>query len=539
MKKLLPILACIFLFYESAQAQIDTSWTRRLDSGLWDEAHAVVTDPENNVYVAGWAYQWGQNWDIFFAKYSPSGQLIWQKQLNYSAGEQASHLIFHEGFLYVAGYSMGGGSATRGSYFAAKYSANGDSIWTYIDDETGDGQVRSMKLDSQGNLILAGYNETSFSGSARDFVTMKINPSGNRSWIRKYDRQGVGHTNALWDMCLDNNDNIVVTGACDDTTNTANDIVTLKYNANGDSLWLKKFERPGYLFDAGRKVVTDQQKNIYVAGYIELTAPAQSNIILLKYDSAGQQQWVRYYDYQPAPQSFDDAVDLKIDPIGNLYLTGVSSFNNSQSTQRVLVAKFSSNGDTLWTRRWGTFSAYKPERLEIDSLGNMYIAGSYFEGAPTGFNAFALKYDGNGNLKWWDAYRGNPIDNKEQEFYALALDANKDVISVGRFYSPINTMDMLLVKYNNGITSIDDKQSDKSKGIQIFPNPTSGPASVLVRDADSNTILNLLNLNGKEVCTQTITGENTLLDISHLPKGMYLLRWKNGKGAGVERILKE
>ena len=139
MKARIPFLFAAAWWLSSAllSAQIDTAWVRNWDSQLWDEAHAVVTDDSNNVYVAGWNYEWGVNYDFIFAKYDANGNFKWSKTRNYTSGDQATQILYDpQGFIYVAGFVNGVYSTTGGSFCLMKYSTNGDSIWEFVDSHT-------------------------------------------------------------------------------------------------------------------------------------------------------------------------------------------------------------------------------------------------------------------------------------------------------------------------------------------------------------------------------------------------------------------
>jgi len=87
---LLTLIVSLFVSVKS-NAQVDTAWTRLWDSQQWDEAHAITTDELNNIYIAGWNYEWRVNYDFIFAKYDAAGNLQWCNVRNYSSGDQESH----------------------------------------------------------------------------------------------------------------------------------------------------------------------------------------------------------------------------------------------------------------------------------------------------------------------------------------------------------------------------------------------------------------------------------------------------------------
>jgi|GEM_PF-1052322 len=82
-----------------------------------------------------------------------------------------------------------------------------------------------------------------------------------------------------------------------------------------------------------------------------------------------------------------------------------------------------------------------------------------------------------------------------------------------------------------------------SFGLIAYPNPTEG--TLVVRSA-SGTVreytLELTNLNGSRIATEGVvlaSGASHFLDLSALPKGVYLLRATHSGGTAVVRILKD
>ncbi|MBL0107744.1 MAG: SBBP repeat-containing protein [Ignavibacteria bacterium] len=63
-------------------------------------------------------------------------------------------------------------------------------------------------------------------------------------------------------IAVDGSGNVYVTGLSY-TTTLNGDCVTIKYNSNGDSVWVKKYGLSS--FDAGNSIAMDNLGNVYVA----------------------------------------------------------------------------------------------------------------------------------------------------------------------------------------------------------------------------------------------------------------------------------
>ena len=74
-----------------------------------------------------------------------------------------------------------------------------------------------------------------------DYITIKYSPDGIKLWDSKLDFLDASITA----LTVDQNENVYVTGIALDSTAVSHDYVTVKYNSEGDSLWLKHYKGLG------------------------------------------------------------------------------------------------------------------------------------------------------------------------------------------------------------------------------------------------------------------------------------------------------
>lgn len=84
---------------------------------------------------------------------------------------------------------------------------------------------------------------------------------------------------------------------------------------------------------------------------------------------------------------------------------------------------------------------------------------------------------------------------------------------------------------------------DESKknliSIKCYPNPSSGKITLEILNPNGKSNITILNINGQELSQKQIYENKTQLDISNLPRGIYLLKLINENGFIVEKIIKE
>ena len=186
-------------------------------------------------------------------------------------------------------------------------------------DGTGSGEdvANALTVDDSGNVYVTGY---STNGINYDFATIKYSPNGASLWVRRYDGPGNGSDQADA-LVLDSDGNLYVTGWSVVNGGGA-DYNTIKYAANGDTLWVRRYTGPGNFHEDGASALAvDASGNVYVTGR-SVGSDTSFDYATIKYNSFGDTLWVRRYN--GLENGFDEASALAVDDSGNVYVTGES-----------------------------------------------------------------------------------------------------------------------------------------------------------------------------------------------------------------------
>src|SRR2546423_1111853 len=142
-------------------------------------------------------------------------------------------------------------------------------------------------------------------------------------------------------------DYVYVTGWSDAAPNGGADYAAIKYNSAGEQQWVARYDGPGHALDAAYAIAVDAWDNVYVTGYSDGMG-TEADYATIKYDSAGQQQWVARYD---GPVSrFDEAAAIAIDGSGNVYVTGISL--GLDTVIDFVTVKYDTLGQEQWVARY-------------------------------------------------------------------------------------------------------------------------------------------------------------------------------------------
>jgi uncharacterized repeat protein (TIGR01451 family) len=354
------------------------------------------------------------------------------------------------GNVYVTGTSFG-------DYATIKYNSNGIQQWVaFYNSGFGGGSAASLEVDGSGNVYVTGNSVGS--GSNSDYTTIKYDSNGNELWVARYTGSG-SFADRPSALAIDSSGYIYVTGitsqgAFDPTGNYA----TVKYDSNGNELWVVVYDGPANAGDGATEISVDSSGNIYVTGY-STGLGSSYDYATIKYDSNGNQLWVARYN--GSGNYIDSPHALEVDNFGNVYVTGESRVGGLGTTTDFATIKYDSNGNQLWEARYnGPNSSWDiPADLALDNSGNVYVTGQAATGSGYFEDTATVKYGPNGNQVWVVLYNGPPGDQIDRPAALFVDDSNNVYVTGLSQMSPATTppwpMDFFTVKYSKQLPSTD------------------------------------------------------------------------------------
>lgn len=474
-KSILP--ACLLFTYSIGFAQVTEKWVKRQngDGNVRDQPTGMVVDHNGNVIITGYGDGDGANANFTTIKYDDDGDLKWLKRYNGPGnGSDVANAIATDcmGNVYVTGWSWGIG--TSNDYATIKYDEHGDTLWVRRYNSPGNGtdQAFAMAVDDDGNVYVTGVTGADLY-SIGDITTVKYDDDGNTLWVRSYDGAGNSRDEAAT-IAVDKQGNVYVAGHSYGSGTSA-DYITIKYDASGNQQWVNTYDGPVNNIDKAKALGIDGNGNVYVTGVITTFLNEWGNfssIATIKYDSAGQQQWVTVYDNM----DHDEANALAVDCSGNVYITGLTGTVEEDDDNDYLTIKYNSAGVQLWAAIFKSpgrdYSAWATD-LMLDAAGNVYITGGL--SMVEAIDYVTVKYNTNGEQQWAATYDG--LNNRDRAM-AIGMDKDGNVYITGQ-----STSDYTTVKYNaNGVqewVTRHNGQNDVEKG-------GNDGAAALALDKDGN-----------------------------------------------------
>ena len=274
------------------------------------------------------------------------------------------------------------------------------TVWEKRYNGTGNGydEATSLFVDAAGNIYVAGASTGS--GSGKDFTVVKYNSDGLTQWVGRYNGPGNADDDAYL-VKVDNAGNVYVSGASTGS-GSGLDYCVVKYNSAGVQQWASRYNGPGNATDEVYSLQFDNSGNVYITGYSN-GGSTGDDICTIKYNSSGAQQWM--VRYNGSANNDDYGNSIAIDNAGNSYVTG--AVTRTGSDLDYITVKYNASGVQIWSVFYngpGNGEDF-PSSNAIDANGNIFVTG-YSYGSTSGPDYCTIKYNNSGAQQWVQRYDG-------------------------------------------------------------------------------------------------------------------------------------
>jgi hypothetical protein len=293
-------------------------WSARYHSFNNGDFVYLGLDSLLNVYVTG-----NTSNDLVLLKYDASGNKLWTRIFGNAANDQSptSVAVTNSGTCYIGGQYRQGIDI---DYLLLKYDSSGNLKWYSVDSITtgSDDRLMKIKLDSTENIYITGITQ-GLGSSGSSYYTMKYDSSGNILWAKPGHHSLPGGV-VLATLCLDNLNNVFVTGKSANTSTGYWDIFSIKYDTNGDSLWEAAFTYCPQSNLEVYKCSCDPANNVYLSGLIYLQNIISTSKITLKYGSTvNVEELVSNNDFMPYPNPTNSILNLFVNRKESIIITNL------------------------------------------------------------------------------------------------------------------------------------------------------------------------------------------------------------------------
>ena len=182
------------------------------------------------------------------------------------------------------------------------------------------------------------------------------------------------------------------------------DVLLIKINQNGDTVWTRAFG--GAQDDKGYSVKQTHDGGYVICGITTSFGANYSDIYIIRTDENGMLLWSKTIG-----DSLSQTGNCIIETNDNGFIVAGNTFGSGQSVFENYLLKLNENGDLLWTKIYGSIAQETLNFITQTSDKGYILTGTRGTGPyPEDNNVYLLKTDSNGSLIWNHSY-GKPGTN--------------------------------------------------------------------------------------------------------------------------------
>ncbi len=382
-------LSIVFLVLTNlclAQGGWQTIYPIQSNSPYGDGIESVRQTPDGGYILAGMSELNSAASQNRIVKVNDQGIVQWSNSYsavgNYSWATNIE--LSPNGGYFIEGYRTNPVSFAREVYLQ-RLDANGNQLWLNFYPQA---QVATKgDITNDGGFIQIGYYDNN--GIQDTLSVIKTDESGNLQWLRKYPNTGTGIERIPTSIIQTLNGEFVVAGYKDQGFGGLNFLWRL--DASGDSLWQNTYgvqmNHPEYI----GQVLELEDSSIVALGNDALTFGA-NDFYLYRTDPNGYLLWEKYYQQANA---FGTHLDATSD--GGFILTGYQLLS---SLYNVILIKTDIDGNQQWLKTYNGYSngSFKPYCVQQTSDGGYIVGGAKLQGPYTRTNMYLIKTDELGEI---------------------------------------------------------------------------------------------------------------------------------------------
>lgn len=283
------------------------------------------------------------------------------------------------------------------------------------------------------------------------------------------------------------------------------DLLITKFDHRGDLLWTDTIAGPAGGHDFATDLDFDHNGNVIVGGSISAGGAEGNNILVVKYEADGTELWRYSHDYNESSQG---AASLVVDASGDIYLTGATM--QSSGYTDMITLKIDANANLKWEQVHDYNNLHDAGvRVELSSSRVVVTGGGQYNGLT--WKIWAMSYaPTDGTVTGSTTSSGT--DPGVEEVTDLVIDDSNNIYIAGSTINAATGYDMLLIKLDEDLNIEWTKEwdgagmTDKASGVRVAPNGDVYLCGTTETATDNDIALLKFNSNGNMVWDEFYDG---------------------------------
>jgi len=315
----------------------DTLWTRTYGDTYYDYGFSVQQTYDGGYILLG---ELGRDWgnDIYMIKTDENGDTLWTKKYGENGYRSSGYSVQQtsDGGYILTGYIF----LDSHDVYLIKTDSYGDTLWTRSYDNGLQEEGYSVSQTSDGGYIITGSSYV-IDYWQSDIYLIKTDSNGDTIWTKTIDNNACDKAST---GSQTSDGGFIIVGATDSTSiPNDHDLFIVKTDVSGSTLWTKTY-RLNNRFTAGY-CIQQTTDNGYIVTGITNTIQGNSEILLMKTDSLGDTLWTKAF----GGESYDYGYYVEQTSDGGFIISGSAKLNHLDSGYDVILIKTDKYGSVLST----------------------------------------------------------------------------------------------------------------------------------------------------------------------------------------------
>ncbi len=302
----------------------------------------------------------------------------------------------------------------------------------------------------------------------------------------------------------------------------------------------------------------------YFGNYLGGLLTAHKNdMVLLKTDAQGNQQWVKVYPPWEWKQILFYGLDIQELSNGDFITMGVKSYAifepGNTYTGKYFLARFNPEGEFVDSiTLLNSYYFFKVNRLKPSSDGNFWAIGAEKDSQNLAQTGLIMKITPNLEVLWKREYRVSPPESLYHEMFNEGVEMpDHGFVLCGTAFGPledstnqngwvirVDSLGCLEPGCNFSSAAPEPPGEAPDIGITLSPNPTSGILHLaLTRAGDVLLGVRVFDLQGRVLSDvqylRSAGWRECVLDLSGQPAGAYVVQVRTSVGWAVKKVIKQ
>lgn len=296
----------------------------------------------------------------------------------------------------------------------------------------------SVRQTLDGGYIVVG-STTSFGSGGRDILAVRTNSTGDTLWTKTFG----GAFDNEYGFCVQQTSDLgfIISGVASSFFDASGDIYIIKLSEQGNTLWTRTYGGNGY--EWGSYIEQTSDDGYIIVGQTPAFGAGGFDAYLVKLNSDGSIAWTKTYG--GSGLEIGSAVQQTSD--GGFILTGQIDTYGAGGGDIYLLKTFD-NGEVTWAKTIGRSGTETGTAVKQTADGG-YIIGATSENelGPLGPDMCLIKTNSLGDTLWAKTYGGSMID----ECYDVIITDDGGYVMCGKSFSfsADGDYDIYVVKVND------------------------------------------------------------------------------------------